>query len=303
MSSGRAEPAPPERPIAVTGAGGFVGSHLVPLLRSEGFSIRAVVRTTRDAPRLRGLGCEIAVADVRSRPSLTEAFAGCAAVVHLVAIIRERAGQTYDGINREGAANTVAAAREAGVGRFLHMSALGAGPNAPRYLRSKWAGEEQIRRGGVPFVIVRPSFLLGSGGGSALQFAEVVRFGPWYPFVQLFGGRKVFGALAALTPVVPVLGSGQYRSMPVAIADVIRVVRQALDRNDITGRTFEIGGPEVLTYDALMTRVAQALGVRRRLLHLPDPAARAVIAMFAALPNPPITRDEAESLFIDTLTD
>jgi len=280
-----------------------VASHLIPLLRGEGFPVRGVVRSTRDAPRLRELGCEIAVADVRSRASLVEAFAGCSAVIHLVAIIRERGGQTFDAINHAGAANAVAAAREAGAARFLHMSALGAAPGAPRYLRSKWAGEEEVRRSGMPFVIFRPSFLLGSGGGAAAQFAQVVRFGPWYPFALLFGGRPLFAALAALTPVVLVLGSGKYRSMPVALADVLAVMRQALDRHDIIGRAFEIGGPEALTYDELIIRVARVLGVRRWLLHLPDPAARAVTTMFAVLPNPPITRDEAESLFIDTLCD
>ena len=87
-----------------------MASHLIPLLRGEGFPVRGVVRSTRDAPRLRELGCEIAVADVRSRASLVEAFAGCSAVIHLVAIIRERGGQTFDAINHAGAANAVAAA-------------------------------------------------------------------------------------------------------------------------------------------------------------------------------------------------
>jgi NADH dehydrogenase len=243
------------------------------------------------------------VADVRNRASLVEAFAGCGAVIHLVAIIRERGGQTFDAINREGAGNAAAAAREAGAARFLHMSALGAAPGAPRYLRSKWAGEEEVRRSGMPFVIFRPSFLIGSGGGAAAQFAQVVRFGPWYPFALLLGGRPLLAALAALTPVVPVLGSGKYRSMPVAISDVLRVVRQSLDRNDILRRAFEVGGPEILTYDQLIMRVARVLGLRRWLLHLPERAARAVIALFSVLPNPPITRDEAESLFIDTICD
>lgn len=224
-------------------------------------------------------------------------------MIHLVATIRERAGQTFDAINREGAANAVAAAREAGAGRFLHVSALGAGPGAPRYLRSKWDGEEEVRGGGVPFIIFRPSFLIGSGGGSAVQFAHAVRFGAWYPFALLLGGRQLFAALAALTPVVPVLGSGKYRSMPVALADVLAAIRQALDRDDIIGRAFEIGGPEILTYDELILRVARVLRLRRRLVHLPEQAVRGVIALFAMLPNPPITRDEAESLFFDTICD
>jgi NADH dehydrogenase len=91
--------------------------------------------------------------------------------------------------------------------------------------------------------------------------------------------------------------------MPVAISDVLRVVRQSLDRNDILRRAFEVGGPEILTYDQLIMRVARVLGLRRWLLHLPERAARAVIAFFSVLPNPPITRDEAESLFIDTICD
>jgi len=288
-------------PIAVTGAAGFVGSRLVRFLRGDGLPVRAVVRSTRDAGTLRALGCEVVLGDVRDRASLAQAFAGCSAVVHLVAIIRERGEQTLDAVNRLGAANAVAAAHSGGLTRFVHMSTLGAAPDAPRYLRSRWAGEQEVLRGGVPWVIFRPSFLLGPGGGAAAQFADVARFGPWYPFVLLLGGRRLFGRLAALLPIIPVFGSGQYRSMPVALDDVLPAVRQALDRDDVLGQIHEIGGPEVLTYDALMQTVTRVLGLRRALVHVPDPVARAILTVFSLLPNPPITRDEAASLLLDNV--
>jgi len=290
-------------PIAVTGAAGFVGSRLIRLLRAEGLPVRGVVRSTRDVAPLRDLGCEIAVADVRERRSLEPAFAGCSAVVHLVAIVRERAGQTFDIINRVGAAHAATVARDAGVARFVHLSALGAALDAPRYLRSKWAGEEEVRRSGVPCVIFRPSILLAAGGGAAAQLADVVRFGSWYPLVLLLGGRGLFAWLGSLVPIVPVLGSGQYRSMPIALDDVLPALRQALDRDDLLGQTFEIGGPEVVTYDALVQRVARVLGLRRAALHLPGSLARAVVATLALLPNPPITPDEAAALFVDNVCD
>src|SRR2546430_5247685 len=171
--------------VAVTGAAGFIGSHLVRMLRGEGIDVRAVVRPgTKKNLRMaaiQGLGCTLAYADVGDVGALERAFDGCAAVVHLVAIIRERVGATFDLVNRRGAAEVAAAARVSGVKRIVHLSALGAGPEAPRYLQSKWAGEEAIRHSGVPSVIVRPSFVIGPGGGAPPPFAPLVRLGARYP--------------------------------------------------------------------------------------------------------------------------
>lgn len=289
--------------MVVTGAGGFVGRRLVRLLREHGRAVRGVVRSTQDARALREAGCEMAIADVRDPASLRQAFSGARAVIHLVAILRERGEDTFDAVNHAGADHAASAAREAGVDRFVHLSALGAGPLATRYLRSKWLGEEAVRSAGVPWVIFRASLLIGPGGGAAAQFADVVRFGPWYPLVLLLDGRMLLARLASLTPVVPVLGSGRYRSMPVALDDLLPAVIDVLDRPDVVGRTFEIGGPQALTYNEIMDTTARVLRLRRRRLHLPLWAARAVVRMFALLPNPPITEDERQALFEDNLCD
>lgn len=282
------------RPVAVTGAGGFVGRRLVQRLREHGVAVRGIVRSAGDGAALRAQGCEVAVADIRDRTALRGAFAGAQAVVHLVAVLRERRAQTFEAINHRGAAHAAAAAGDAAVNRFIHLSALGASSSAGRYLRSKWAGEEAIRATGVPFVIFRPSILIGPGGGAAAQFADVVRFGPWYPLVLMWQARGISGPLAAVLPLVPVLGSGQYRSMPVALDDVLPAVVEAVDRPDVTGRTYEIGGPQVLTYNEIIDTTARLLGLRRRRVHLPMPVARAVVQALGLLPNPPITRDEAD---------
>src|SRR5256712_6187916 len=179
--------------VAVTGAAGFIGSHLVRMLRGEGIDVRAVVRPgTKKNLRMaaiQGLGCTMAYADVGDVGALERAFDGCAAVVHLVAIIRERVGATFDLVNRRGAAEVAAAARVSGVKRIVHLSALGAGPEAPRYLQSTWAGEEAIRHRGVSSVIVRPSFFHGPGGGAAPQVPAAVRRGALVPLFLLRAAR------------------------------------------------------------------------------------------------------------------
>ncbi len=293
--------------VAITGPTGFIGSHLVTTLRGAGVAVRAVVhprtRKTERVAAFQALGCEVAAANVGDLRALERAFSGCAAVVHLVAVLRERVGATFDLINRRGAAEVAAAARAEGVGRLVHLSALGAGPQAPRYLQSKWAGEEAIRRSGVPSVILRPSFVVGPGGGAAAQFAEIVRLGPWYLFHLLGAPIGPLAALAAMMPVVPVFGSGQYRSMPVDVRDLLAVVRQALTRNDVLDNAYDFGGPDVLTYDALLDEVARALGVRRWKAHMPMWLARALVREFRYLPNPPITQDEFEALLVDNVCD
>jgi NADH dehydrogenase len=289
--------------VAVTGAGGFVGRRLLHHLRARGYRGRGIVRSTHQAQLLRSDGFEAAVADVRDLAALHRAFAGAAAVIHLVAILRERGDETFDAVNRGGAANAASAARDAGVNRFVHLSAVGAGPQATRYLRSKWMGEEAVRAAGLPAVIFRASLLIAPGGGAAAQFADVVRFGPWYPLVLLVGGRGVFARLAALVPLIPVLGSGRYRSMPVALDDVLPALIDALERPDVLGRIFEIGGPQIVTYNEIMDTTARILGVRRRRVHLPLWAARVVVRAFSLLPNPPITEDERRALFEDNLCD
>lgn len=293
--------------VAITGAAGFLGQHIARRLRDEGVAVRAVIRPgTRKGSVIEALaarGCEVAYADVRDRQELHAALAGCTTIVHLVAVLRESGSTTYDSVNRQGTANVVRVARGAGVRRLVHLSALGAGTDGTPYLQSKWAGEEEVRRGTIPYVILRPSFIIGPGGGVAGQIADAVRFGPWYPYRLLGVPEGLLRVLAWLLPLVPVLGSGRYRSIPVDVRDVVEVVRQALERVDVINTTYDLGGPDVLSYNQLVDGVAQATRVRRLKLHLPLVAARAIIRLFSYMRNPPITQEEFAALLLDNVGD
>lgn len=289
--------------IAVTGASGFVGSLLTKVLVDAGWMVRGIVRSAVAVDRLRSLGYQAAKADVGDRRSLDAALAGCRAAIHLVAILRESGGATYESVNRLGARNVADAAKTAGVDRLVHLSALGAGPSSTRYLRSKWAGEEEVRRSGVRSVIFRPSLIMGPGGGAAAQFADAVRYGPWYPLRLVAGGDRLFAALANMTPVIPVLGSGQTHFMPVDHRDLFTTVLESLERDDVLGNTYEVGGSDVVSYDQIMDTVAEILRLRRWKLHIPTGVASVTVRTMGVLPNPPITHEEFETLLVDNVCD
>jgi NADH dehydrogenase len=154
--------------IAITGGTGFVGSHLASHLSEQGHELVLVSRGKRPSDPA-GPAVTRVAANVVSGSGLVEAFAGCDAVVNLVAVIVEKRGQTFDAVNRQGAANVARATVEAGVGHLVHLSAIGADPD-PRfgYLASKWSGEQAIRISGIPHTIIRSSLVFIAGDGRTL---------------------------------------------------------------------------------------------------------------------------------------
>ncbi len=233
--------------VAVTGATGFVGRHVVRELLRRGVLPVAAARDPSRARNLLPEGVEVRRADL-SPESLEMAFAGCDAVVHLVAVIVERGEETFDSVNVGGTQAAVEAARRAGVTRFVHMSAFGAGPD-PRfpYLRSKWLGEEVVRGSGLAWTILRPSVILGEGAGFLHPILTLARFSPVYPLP--LGGRTRF--------------------QPVAAADVAEAVARCLERGETVGKELDLGGPEVLTFREITERILREAGMARALVSVP----------------------------------
>ena len=151
--------------VAVTGGTGFVGIHTVRALKEAGHEVVIVARGTTRRPK--GERVTFVETDVTNAPKLAETFAGCDAVVHLVAILNERGRRTFDRVNREGTEQVVEAAKRANVAHFVHQGALGADPD-PRYpyLLSKWQGQA-VRASGVPYTGLRPGLIFGPGNGSS----------------------------------------------------------------------------------------------------------------------------------------
>jgi uncharacterized protein YbjT (DUF2867 family) len=258
--------------ILVTGGTGFVGGHVVQALRGSDQQVRALVRERSSGTKLESWGAELVEGDVTSPESLRRAAEGADAVVHLVAI-RQGKREEFQRVMVEGTRNLLAAAKEAGVGRFVHMSALGTSAETKDlvpYYGAKWQMEQDVKASGIPYVIFRPSFIFGPDGGILPTFAK----------------------LARLTPVTPVIGSGRQRIQPIWADDVGAYFARAVTDEAAANRTFEIGGPEALSWNEFWERLKRARGIRRPSVHVPVGLMRVNALVTERLPgNIPLTRD------------
>ena len=262
--------------ILVTGATGFVGPHIVHALRVEGRQVRVLVREGTDTTRLATWGCELAVGDMTDPASLERAVEGCDAVVHLVAILTGKPAE-FERVMSVGTRDLVAAASAAGVRRFVLMSALGTTEETKElvpYYRSKWEMEQTVQASGLEHVILRPSFVFGEDGGALAQF------------------RKI----AKLAPVTPIVGPGTQRIQPIWVEDVAAYFAASIDKAEAANRTFELGGPDVVSWNQFWARLKESLGTRRPSIHLPFGLMRIQAAVLELLPNPPVTRDQLKML-------
>jgi NADH dehydrogenase len=265
--------------VAVTGGTGFVGIHTVRALKDAGHEVVVVARGTVRQPK--GERVTFVRADVTSSPKLAEVFAGCDAVVHLVAVIREKGRQTFDRVNRESTVRVAEAVKEAKVGHLVYQSALGADPD-PRfpYLVSKWSAEQAVRESGVPYTTLRPGLIFGPGDGFFTLLTRMMR----------------------IEPVIPIAGNGRTLFQPIAVQDVTRCIVLAIERGP-SGRVHEIGGPDQMTYDEIILTIKAELGLHRKLVHVPVPMMMPLAFMMEkVLPNPPVTRDQLRMLSRNNIT-
>jgi uncharacterized protein YbjT (DUF2867 family) len=258
--------------IFVTGGSGFVGGHVVHELRGRDLAVRCLVRDPRKAAKLAGWGCELLEGDLTDPVALRRGVDGAETVIHLVSIRQGREEQ-FRRIMVDGTRDLLAAAKEAGVHRFLHMSALGtseATKDLVPYYRAKWQMEELVRASDIPQVIFRPSFVFGPDGGILPTFAK----------------------LARLAPVTPIIGSGRQRIQPIWADDVASYFADGVARDDVTGHTFELGGPDVVSWNEFWTRLKTVRGMRRPSIHVPVSVMRVNALVTERLPgNIPLTRD------------
>jgi NADH dehydrogenase len=257
----------------VTGATGFVGPAVANAIVDAGHEVRVLERKPgawKDA----GIRCqEAAQGDMTDAASLERATAGVDVVVHLVAIRQGRPEQ-FQRVMIEGTRNLVAAAKQAGVKRFVLMSALGTTEETKDlvpYYGAKWQEEQDVKASGLEHVIFRPSFVFGPGGGILPTF------------------RK----LAKLAPVTGIIGSGEQRIQPIWLDDVGAYFAAPVDKPEAANRTFELGGPDVVSWNEFWRRLRATLGIRRRpTMHLPVGLMMIPAALTERLPgNIPLTRD------------
>jgi uncharacterized protein YbjT (DUF2867 family) len=260
--------------ILVTGGTGFVGPKIVHGLRERDLPVRSLVRrpSDRSAAMLASWGAELVQGDMGDAAGLRRATEGAEVVVHLVAI-RQGSDEDFRRVMEQGTRDLVAAAKDAGVRRFVLMSALGTSEqtrNLVPYYRAKWEMEQAVSASGIEHVIFRPSFVFARDGGILPTFRR----------------------LARIAPVTPIIGSGKQRIQPIWVDDVAAYFAEAVDKPEAANRTFELGGPDAVTWNEFWERLKRALGQRRPSVHVPMGLMRLNALVTERLPgNIPLTRD------------
>ena len=268
--------------IFIAGGTGFVGGQLVSDLLQCGHELRMLVhKRGPDVAR----GIEQFEGDVTILESFAPGLVGCDAAINLVGIIREfpARGITFERLHVQATSSMLAAAGRAGVRRYLQMSALGTRPDASsRYHATKFRAEELVRTSGLDYTILRPSLI----------------YGPKDAFINMLAGQL------RLSPVLPVIGSGDYRLQPIHVADVGRCFALALEMPETIGQCYELCGNDRLSFVELLDAVASALGRSAPVkVRLPLGLMRMVIPVMQQIPQFPITMDQLQMLIEENLCD
>lgn len=274
------------RNILILGGTGFLGTALANHLHGQG--CRVTLPTRRRGSAMASAVCptaELVEANIHDPRALEQMLRGQDAAINLVGVLHGGKGQPYGpGFARahvELPAKLADACLQAGVRRLLHVSALHADAHGPsQYLRSKGDGEAALkaRSDKLDITVFRPSVIFGPGDSFLNLFADLLRAAPFVP-----------------------LGGAHARFQPVYVGDVARVMVECLARPESVGQSYELGGPAVYELQELVKLVGQATGHRRPVLPLPDGLARIMAAFMERLPNPPMTRDNLDSMKQDSV--
>ncbi|CAG0970646.1 partial NADH dehydrogenase,E; NADH dehydrogenase, partial [Methanosarcinales archaeon] len=268
--------------ILVTGGTGFVGSHLVNRLSQEKIRSRCLVRKSSNIEKLKKPVIDLAFGDLTDEESLKKALEGVDTVVHLIGIIVEKKGATFEIIHTQGTRNLVKACKKAGVRRFIYISALGARENArSRYHITKWEAEQAVIKSGMEYVIFRPSIMIGKGGEFITMLSKIVQ----------------------KAPVVPII-DGKSKVQPIYVENTIDCVIKSLMEPRIKNRIFEIAGPYQITYRELFLTLMDVLTIKKPALEIPIwlmwPAAYILERL---IEKPPITTQQLIMLQEDNICD
>lgn len=246
---------------------------------------------TRDAVRSRERFARVAECrqgDVREPATLSSAVDGVSTVIACqqfpgFPMENPRKHRTFAEVDGDGTENLVAAAKNAGVQRFVYVSGAGAAEDAKyHWFRTKWRAEEAVRNAGMTYVILRPSWIFGPEDAALNRFLNMSRF----------------------LPFVPLIGSpGKQRVQPAFIDDVAKITAESVTNPATDNQTFEIGGPEVLTMSELTKVALDVAGRKRLLIATPAPVMKLIASFVRFLPGPPLTPEGIDFITQDALGD
>ena len=270
--------------VTVFGGSGFLGRNAVRALAKAGYRIRVAVRYPNQAQYLPPMGSvgqiQLMKCNVLDQDAVARACQGADAVVNLVGILATAGGQGFDDVHVAAVGNIAMAAKAAGARTLVHVSSLGADPEAEsHYAKTKGEGEKLLREEFSNATILRPSLLAG-------------------PDDDFF---NKFAALARMLPMLPLIGGGHTKFQPVFVGDVADAIVKCVSDTATKGKTYELGGPGTYSFKALMQLVLQETGRSRLLLPVPFWLASIKAMFLQFLPGKLLTPDQVTSLKADNL--
>ncbi len=252
--------------ILLTGATGFLGTHLSEALLQAGHEVTTLIRDVSKAPE----GVAPVEGDIFDMKSLEHASEDNTVVVHLVGVIRERGKATFERVHVQGTKNLAKAAKKAKVRRFIYVSALGASPKSKSaYHISKYEAELIVKQSGIPYTLLRPSIIIGKGDAFATMLARVAKVAPLIFAPPLFSNARL---------------------QPVAVDDVVRCIVSSLQPKH-KNRTYEIAGPKVLSLKQFFKKVLAVNNTGRLFVPVPDFAFQLAAPLMSRLLGLPLSRD------------
>ena len=272
--------------VSIIGGTGFVGGYLVDALVEHGHEPALLVRPGSRQKLHRPDDCHLVAGSLQDASAVEAVLNGADAVIYNVGILREfpRRGITFQALQYEGAVRTLEAARKQGVARFLLMSANGVKAAGTKYQETKYRAERAVEASGLDFTIFQPSVIFGDPRGT-MEFAT-----------QLYRDmiRPPLPAVAFHTGLSP--AHGAVLMSPVHVEDVALAFVRALADPGTIGKTFALGGPEVLSWTQMLQRIEAAVGKRKLILPMPIGFMKLGAALFDWLPVFPVTGDQLTML-------
>ncbi len=270
--------------VTVFGGSGFVGRQIVKCFAADGWKVRVAVRHPERATFIEdyaGNGqVEVLRADVWQEETLVPAVDGANAVINTVGHYVATGNATFEAIHGQGALHVARKAKQAGVARLVHISGLGADTGSPSpYVRARGRGEILVRESFAEVTILRPSVI----------------FGPEDAFLNKLA------AMARQAPILPLFGTGATRLQPVFVGDVAKACVSAVDDQATAGQVYELGGPQIYRYKALLQLVLNRIGRKRLLLPVPFLVWEILSTLLSILPNPPLSRDQVTLMKADNI--
>lgn len=253
-----------------------MGNHVIDALLEKGHQVRVLVRPRSKDKLKRANETETVFGEATEFSDLVNGAQDRDAIIHLIGIIRElpKRGITFHLLHTQVTSNIISAAKEAGVSRLLHMSALGARPDSPTaYLRTKFEAQELVCKSGLEYTIFRPSIIFGDGGEAIRMFANMVQ-----------------------KRIVPIVGNGKYRYQPINVKTVAQSFERSLHLEETKHHIFDLGGPDEVTFNNIIDTIARVMEKKILKIHIPLFPLRILTSILQRFPDYPLTTEQITML-------